>query len=81
VAYRARVVLHERSQQAVDRVTEALIEQGFVVVTQLDLREVMQTKLGVAIPDEVVLGCAGHRRPLPHWVSNRRWGCCSPCRW
>ena len=49
-------MLNARCEQAVQLLTEALAEQDLVVLAALDLREVMQTKLGVAIPDQVVLG-------------------------
>jgi len=62
VAYGTQVVLNQSCQQVVRHVTEALAEQDFVVVAELDLREALQTTLGVTVPDQIVLGVC--RRPL-----------------
>jgi uncharacterized protein (DUF302 family) len=58
MAYGSRVVLNEGCERVVRRVTAALADQDLVVLTELDLRAAMQTKLDVAIPDQVVLGVA-----------------------
>jgi uncharacterized protein (DUF302 family) len=62
VAYGSRVVLEERCEDVVKRVRDALAGQDLVVIDELDLREAMQTKLGVTVPDQVVLGVC--RAPL-----------------
>ena len=58
MAYGSRVVLNERCEQVVQRVTAALADQDLVVLAELDLRAAMRTTLDVDIPDQVVLGVA-----------------------
>ena len=62
VAYGTRVVLAECCEDVIERVRRALTEQGFVILAELNLQEVMQVKLGVAMPAQVVLGVC--RRPV-----------------
>jgi uncharacterized protein (DUF302 family) len=62
MAYGTRVMVGQRWDDVVDQVAAALAEQDFVVLAELDLREVMQAKLGVEMPDQRVLGVC--RRPL-----------------
>ena len=62
MAYGSRVVLNERREHAVKRLIDALAGQDLMVFFELDLAEAMQTKLGVVIPDQVVLGVC--RAPL-----------------
>ena len=62
MAYGSRVVVSECCEDVVRRMTEALAEQDLVVVAELDLRKAMQDKLGVVMPDQVVLGVC--RAPL-----------------
>lgn len=62
MAYGTRVVVDQRWDDVVEQVASALAEQDFVVLAELDLREVMQAKLGIEMPDQRVLGVC--RRPL-----------------
>ena len=52
MAYGSRVVVNGSCEKVVRQVTEALAEQDFVVVAELNLRETLQTSLGVAMPDQ-----------------------------
>jgi uncharacterized protein (DUF302 family) len=49
---------------AVVRVREALAEQGFGVLTEIDVRATMREKLGVDVPAQVILGAC--RPQLAH---------------
>ena len=62
MAYGTRVMVGRRWDEVVDQVAAALAEQDFVVLAELDLREVMQARLGIEMPDQRVLGVC--RRPL-----------------
>ena len=62
MAYGTRVMVGRRWDEVVDQVAAALAEQDFVVLAELDLREVMQVRLGIEMPDQRVLGVC--RRPL-----------------
>jgi uncharacterized protein (DUF302 family) len=62
MAYGTRVVVGQRWDDVVDQVAAALAEQDFVVLAELDLRQVMQARLGIEMPDQRVLGVC--RRPL-----------------
>ncbi len=42
--------------EAVRRVTEALKSEGFGVLTSIDMKDTLHKKLGVDIPDLVILG-------------------------
>ena len=43
-------------EEAIERVTATLKEQGFGVLTRIDMRETLQQKLGVDTPPQVILG-------------------------
>ena len=50
--------------EAVDATRRALSDQGFGILTEIDLREALKTKLGVDVPPEVILGAC--RPELAH---------------
>jgi uncharacterized protein (DUF302 family) len=63
-AYTMRVATPMPYDEAVTRVREALAEQGFGVLTEIDVRATMRTKLGVDVPSQVILGAC--RPELAH---------------
>ena len=55
-SYTMRVESPLAFDDAVVRVREALAEQGFGVLTEIDVRATMREKLGVDVPAQVILG-------------------------
>jgi uncharacterized protein (DUF302 family) len=51
-----RIELDLPYHQAVDRVKDALKEQGFGVLTEIDIRQTLKDKLDVDTTDQVILG-------------------------
>ena len=51
-------------EQALSSVREGLTEQGFGILTEIDLARTLQEKLGVEIPPQIILGAC--RPALAH---------------
>jgi uncharacterized protein (DUF302 family) len=51
-----RRVLDIPVADALTRVRETLGEQGFGVLTEIDIQQTLRTKLGVEVPPQVILG-------------------------
>ena len=62
--YTMRVETPLPYEAAVGRVREALAEQGFGVLTEIDVRATLKAKLDVDVPAEVILGAC--RPDLAH---------------
>jgi uncharacterized protein (DUF302 family) len=63
-SYTLTATVHRPYAEAVDRVREALADQGFGVLTEIDLRATLAAKLGVEVAPQVILGAC--RPPLAH---------------
>lgn len=63
-AYTMRVETPLSYDDAVARVREALAEQGFGVLTEIDVRATMKSRLDVEVPAQVILGAC--RPQLAH---------------
>jgi uncharacterized protein (DUF302 family) len=64
MAYGIKAVVGGPWEIVLGRVREALAEQGFEVLTELDLGEALRGRLGVELPAQVVLGVS--RVPLTY---------------
>ncbi|HLU70979.1 MAG TPA: DUF302 domain-containing protein [Nonomuraea sp.] len=71
--------LKDSFAEAVERVRAALKEQGFGVLTEIDVRATLEEKLGEKIEDYLILGACNP--PLAHRALNvdRRIGLLLPC--
>lgn len=63
-AYGTTLRLDRPFEEAVDAVRAALGEQGFGVLTEIDVRATMKAKLDVDMPSQVILGACNP--PLAH---------------
>lgn len=63
-AYGTTLRLERPFTDAVDAVRAALGEQGFGVLTEIDVRATMKAKLDVEVPSQVILGACNP--PLAH---------------
>lgn len=66
-------------EQAVPRVRDALKDQGFGVITEIDMRATMQEKLGEQIEDYVILGACNPTLALQALGVDRSLGLLLPC--
>jgi uncharacterized protein (DUF302 family) len=79
MSYGKTVTVETPFAETVTRVRDALAEQGFGVLTEIDMTEAMRTKLGKEIEDYVILGACNP--PLAHSALcvDRSIGLLLPC--
>ena len=62
--YGIRKTVHRPYAEVVERTTRALQEQGFGILSEIDIRQKLKEKLGVDTADYVILGACNP--PLAH---------------
>nr|MDT0665226.1 DUF302 domain-containing protein [Micromonospora sp. DSM 115978] len=77
--YGPKITVATPWEQTVRRVREALAEQGFGVLTEIDVRATMKARLGEDVEDYVILGACNP--PLAHRALgvDRQIGLLLPC--
>ncbi len=78
-AYGLRITLDVPYEEAVERVTAALKEEGFGILTTIDVKETLKKKLDVDFRKYVILGACNP--PLAHQAltAEREIGLLLPC--
>jgi uncharacterized protein (DUF302 family) len=79
VNYALSTTLHTTFEDAVERTRKALSDQGFGVLTEIDMKATLKAKLGEDMEDYLILGACNP--PLAHRAVNadRQIGLLLPC--
>ena len=78
VQYGVGRYLDEPYETALPRVVEALKAEGFGVISEIDVKKTMKEKLGVDVPQHVILGACNPKLAHAALKSSPTWACSSP---
>ena len=79
MSYALSTTLHTTFEDAVERTRKALADQGFGVLTEIDMKATLKSKLGEDMEDYLILGACNP--PLAHRAVSvdRQIGLLLPC--
>ncbi|MGB2921201.1 MAG: DUF302 domain-containing protein [Mycobacterium sp.] len=79
MSYALSTTLHTTFEDAVEKTRKALADQGFGVLTEIDMKATLKAKLGEDMEDYLILGACNP--PLAHRAVNadRQIGLLLPC--
>lgn len=79
MGYALSTTLHTTFEDAVERTRKALADQGFGVLTEIDMKATLKAKLGEDMEDYLILGACNP--PLAHRAidADRQIGLLLPC--
>jgi uncharacterized protein (DUF302 family) len=79
MSYALSTTVHTAFEDAVERTRRALSDQGFGVLTEIDMKATLKSKLGEDMEDYLILGACNP--PLAHRAMNadRQIGLLLPC--
>ena len=79
MSYALSTTLHTTFEDAVERTRKALADQGFGILTEIDMKATLKAKLGEDMEDYLILGACNP--PLAHRAVNadRQIGLLLPC--
>jgi uncharacterized protein (DUF302 family) len=66
-------------EDAIERVTETLKDQGFGVLTRIDMRQTLQDKIGVDTPPRMILGACNPELAHQATTADPRIAALLPC--
>jgi uncharacterized protein (DUF302 family) len=79
MSYGKKITLAMPYHEAVARVRDALAQQGFGVLTEIDVAATMKAKLGTAVEDYVILGACSPPLAFRALGVDRSLGLLLPC--
>ncbi len=76
---RFKVVLDDNFDTVLDLVSSALKEEGFGILTEIDVQATMESKLGIDYPQYRILGACNPKLAHSALSANREMGLLLPC--
>ena len=74
-----KIVLEDDFEPVLDRVASALKEEGFGILTEIDVQATMESKLGIDYPQYRILGACNPKLAHSALSANQEMGLLLPC--